>query len=142
MCNFGLSFSDDFSGMGRPPKGFVPARLTLGDFSERVFCDEAVWTISDYSRHWRETATRCVDGKRSALFCSSLSHDNADLWIGINLGEIVRFFDLMTPVDLLNVDGPIIEPRKSFDEFLGEPSPEWSIWEVPTAYLRCLADRA
>ena len=142
MCSFGISFSDDFSGMQKAPRGFCPARLKIGLLSERIFSDRSVWSVEQYLRHWRETARRCVEDKQSVIFCSSLSKRNADLWVGIYEGETVKFYSFMTQLSDVIIDGIAIYPKSSFSAFVGEPSSEWSCWEVPSAYLKCLADGA
>jgi hypothetical protein len=142
MCNFRLSFSDDFSGMEVAPPGYSPVKLTLGSFSERMFSDQSVWSVADYRLHWRDTAKYCVENKQNVIFCSSLSKATADLWVAVYGGETVKFYSVMTKVSRLVVDQTMISPKASFSDFLGEPSTNWSCWEVPTAYLECFADLA
>ena len=140
MCSFGISFSGDFLGMEGIPRGFRPARLIIGSLSERISSDQSVWSVEQYLRHWSETAKRCVDGKANALFCSSLSKKNADLWVGVYEGDTVKFYSFVTRISYIRIVGTSIAPKKSFWDLDGEPSTEWSRWEVPIAYLKCLAD--
>ena len=127
---FGRTFLPDDHEKPRQPMGFVVARVSLGVFSERLFCDESVWNADDYISHWRISAQRCVDGSEGELFCSSLSRGEADLHVGVRNGRDLTFDQMHVPTSQLSIDGGLVRPVALFSYFVGVSSPAWSRWDV------------
>lgn len=89
--------------------------------------------------HWRVTAKRCVANKENAVFCDSLSTDNACLWVGVYGDETIKFYNIIAPSSHLEIAGRIVAAKAGHSSFTDNPA-GLSFWKVPTAYIKCLAD--
>lgn len=141
MCKFGMVYSDEPQVDANGDK-FSKGRLFLGGESEIVLSDHHLWSASDYLMHWKLSASDMLNRNIPTLFCSSLSVNSIDLWIGLPGLSHVIFYNRISKSDDIYASEMRIHPHGSFLDFLGEPTSEWSSWAVPLGYIRCFVDRS
>ena len=141
MCNFGISYSQAAVPTIVPPESFSVGTIFLGDYSETIFSDLSIWSQVEYEKHWRRSALDSARTKEGTLFVSSLGYDSVSLWIGVISSDMITFYNRFCEFADLRIEGIKVAPAKSFSEFLGSPSPEWSSWTLPRQYLTCLTNR-
>ena len=140
MHEFGISFFGKVAKNRISSGQFVHSLIKLGLEVERGHASIELWSREQYLDHWVHSAGMIFSGEEAAIFCGSLEPINADTWVGLNDGKVVRFYNSIQKTSTLNVSWPSITPFGSVRDNVGDPEPHWSCWEVPIACVKALSE--
>jgi hypothetical protein len=104
MDDFDFRASSSASLSAAPPPGYGVGRVRIGRSDETIFFSTAVWSPSDYARHWKATAQLLLQGE-TGVFCTDLNETNASIFIGFPNGSAFEFEQWVVPRHEVELDG-------------------------------------